>query len=122
MIAEAIEICRLPIHLRFIFCNLNDESIELLANSLVKNSSLIGFSALFNFTTTSPAKLSLENALIRTPAPLQIWKHAKLPDYIIVVRKKVKLRTFLCSLPFTGGPAKILPVEIIQKILVWIEG
>ena len=133
-IAGAMEICRLPIHVRFVLCNLNEASVRALTNSLLSNSSLIGITCLFHpcmvekysngywdHDATSSAARSLENAVIRTLAPLQIWDNENLLDHIILLREKLKLRTLLCSLPYTDGPAKYLPVEIIRKILLCIE-
>ena len=128
-----METCKLLIHVRFIFCNLNEASVRALANSLLSNSSLIGFTCLFHpcivekrsgdwsHAPTSSAARSLENAVIRTLAPLQIWNNENLLDHIILFREKLKLRTLLCSLRYTDGPAKYLPVEIIRKILLCIE-
>ena len=126
-----METCRLPIHVRFIFCNLSEASVRMLANSLLKNSSLIGFSCLFNpcmiteelsyaylyHSSTSSAAQCVRDAVIRTLAPLQIWDNKSLPQEIILFRERLKLRTLLCSLPFISGPIKYLPVEIIRKIL-----
>ena len=122
-----METCRLPIHVRFIFCNLNEASVRALANSLLANSSLIGFTCLFHpcmvevrpdrlwcNAPTSSAAQCVRDAVIRTLAPLQIWDNC---NDIILIQKKLKLRTLLCSLPFTNGPAKYLPVEIIRKII-----
>ena len=114
-----METCRLPIHVRFIFCNLSKASVTALANSLLTNTSLVGFTCLFQ--DTNDAAQSLENVVIKTLAPLQIWDNQELPDHIILLREKLKLRALLCSLPFTGGPAKYLPLEIIRKILFCIE-
>ena len=129
-----MESCRLPIHVRFIFCNLNEASVRSLANSLLANSSLIGFTCLFHrcmverhpdgwwhHSPTSVPARSLRNAVIRTLAPLQVWDNRKLPDNIILFREKLKLRTLLCLLQFTNGPAKCLPMEIIRKILLCID-
>ena len=130
MIAGAMETCRLPIHVRLIFCNLNEASVRSLANSLLANSSLIGFSCLlhpcmydeqYKYSPTSVAARSLENAVLRTLAPLQIWDNDELPDHIISFQEKLKLRSLLCSLPFTKGPAKCLPLEIIRAILMCIQ-
>ena len=52
---------------------------------------------------------------------MQIWNNENLLDHIILFREKLKLRTLLCSLPYTDGPAKYLPLEIIRKILLCIE-
>ena len=129
-----METCKLLIHVRFIFCNLNEASVRVLANSLLTNSSLIGFTCLFHpcmvekrsdqlwyHAPTCSAARSLENAVIRTLAPLQIWDNENLLDHIILLREKLKLRTLLCSLQYTDGPAKYLPMEIIRKILLCIE-
>ena len=123
-IAGAIETCRLPIHVRFIFCNLNEASVIVLANSLLTNSSLIGFTCLFHpclVNAPSVATQSLGNAVIRSLAPLEVLDNQALPDNIILFREKLKLRTLLSTLPFTDGPAKYLPLEIIRKILLCIE-
>ena len=114
-----METCTLPIHVRLIYCNLSEASVILLGNSLLTNSSLIGFTCLFQ--DTNDAEESLDNAVIKTLAPLQIWDNQELPDHIILLREKLKLRTLLSSLPFTNGPAKYLPLEIIRKILLCIE-
>ena len=114
-----METCTLPIHVRFIY-NLNEASVIALANSLLTNSSLIGFTH-FLYQRKNAAAQSFENAVIKTLAPLQIWDNQELPDHIILLRKKLKLRTLFCLLPFTGGPAKYLPLEIIRKILFRIE-
>ena len=42
-ISDAVATCRLPIHVRSVACNLNEASVRLLANSLLINSTLIGF-------------------------------------------------------------------------------
>ena len=132
-IAGAVESCRLPIHVRVIFCNLNETSVRALVNSLKANLFLIGFTCLFHpcmvekrinqswyHSPTSVAGRSLENAVIRTLAPLQIWDNEKLPNNIILLRETLKLRTLLCSLPYADVPAKCLPVEIIRKISLCI--
>ena len=126
-----METCRLPIHVRFVLCNLNEASVRALANSLLANSSLIGFTCLFHpcmveersdggwyHAPTSTAALCIQDAVIRTLAPLQIWDEY---NDIILIQEGMKLRTLLCSLPFTKGPAKCLPVEIIRKILELLE-
>ena len=126
-----METCRLPIHVRFILCNLNEASVRALANSLLANSSLIGFTCLFHpcmvekrsdggwyHSPTSTAAQCVRDAVIRTLAPLQIWDNC---IDIILIQEKLKLRTLLCSLPFTNGPAKYLPVEIIRKIIELLE-
>ena len=125
-----METCRLPIHVRFILCNLNEASVRALANSLLANSSLIGFTCLFHpcmveersdgwyHTPTSTAAQCVRDAVIRTLAPLQIWDNR---DDIILIQEKLKMRTLLCSLPLTKGPAKYLPVEIIRKIIELLE-
>ena len=131
MIAGAMETCRLPIHVRFIFCNLNEASVRVLANSLLVNSSLIGFTCLFHpcmvekrsdggwyHAPKSTAAQCVRDAVMRTLSPLQIWDNC---DDIILIQKKLKLRTLLCSLPFTNGPAKYLPVEIIRKLIELLE-
>ena len=126
-----METCRLPIHVRFILCNLNEASVRALANSLLANSSLIGFTCLFHScmvekrsdgnwyrAPTSTAAQCVRDAVIRTLAPLQIWDNC---NDIVLIQEKLKLRTLLCSLPFTNGPAKYLPVEIIRKIIELLE-
>ena len=114
-----METCTLPIHVRLIYCNLSKASVTVLANSLLTNTSLVGFTCLF--PDTNDAAQSLKNVVIKTLAPLQIWDNQELPDHIILLREKLKLRALLCSLPFTDGPAKYLPLEIIRKFLLCIE-
>ena len=126
-----MDTCRLPIHVRFILCDLNEASVRVLANSLLANSSLIGFTCLFHpsmveerfdggcyHAPKSTAAQCVRDAVMRTLSPLQIWDNC---DDIILIREKLKLRTLLCSLPFTNGPAKYLPVEIIRKIIELLE-
>ena len=126
-----METCRLPIHVRFFLCNLNEASVRALTNSLLANPSLIGFTCLFHpwmveersnggwyHTPTSTAAQCIRDAVIRTLSPLQIWDNR---DDIILIQEKLKMRILLCSLPLTKGPAKYLPVEIIRKIMVKLE-
>ena len=102
-----MEICRLPIHIRFIFCNLNEASVRALANSLLTNSSLIGFTCMFHpcmveersnggsyHAPTSSAAQCVRDAVIRTRAPLEIWNNWKLEDDVIAERQR-----FAISLP-----------------------
>ena len=96
-----MEICRLPIHIRFILCNLNEASVGALANSLLTNSSLIGFTCLFHpcmvkklfgiwyHAPTSSAAQCVRDAVIKTRAPLEIWNNIKLDD-VAVERSKFK--------------------------------
>ena len=101
MIAGAMETRRLPIHVRFIFCNLNEASVRVLANSLLDNSSLIGFTCLFHpcmveerskglfyHAPTSSAAQCVRAAVIRTRAPLEIWNNEKLKEDVVTERKK----------------------------------
>jgi len=98
-----MESCRLPIHVRFIFCNLNETSVRALANSLLTNSSLIGFTCLFHpcmvekrfngywyHAPTSSAAQCVRDAVIRTRAPLEIWNNYKLEDDVVAERQKFK--------------------------------
>ena len=71
--------------------------------------------------STLVAAQSLETAVIRTLAPLQISNNLKLSDKIILLREQLKVRTLLCALSFTDGPAKYLPLEIIRIILSCIK-
>ena len=102
-IAGAMETCRLPIHVRFIFCNLNEASVRALANSLLANSSLIGFTCLLHpcmvekhsdgywyHAPTSSAAQFVRDAVIRTRAPLEIWNNWKLDDDVVAERQKFK--------------------------------
>ena len=58
-----METCTLPIHFRLNYCNLSEASVIVLANSLLTNSSLIGFTCLFQ--DTNDAAQSLENVVIK---------------------------------------------------------
>ena len=95
-----METCRLPIHVRFILCNLNEASVKALANSLLANSSLIGFTCLFHpcmveknsdgwyHAPTSSAAQCVRDAVIRTRAPLEIWNNEQLKADVGTERKK----------------------------------
>ena len=98
-----METCRLPIHVRFIFCNLNEASVRALANSLLVNSSLIGFTCLFHpcmvekrsdgywyHAPATSAAQCVRDAVIRTRAPLEIWNNWKLGDDVVAERQKFK--------------------------------
>ena len=110
-IAGAMETCRLPIHVRFIFCNLNESSVRALANSLLANSSLIGFTCLFHpcmvekhsdgywyHAPTSSTAQCVRDVVVRTRAPLEIWNNLKLEDDVVAERQKFKL-TLTSSAP-----------------------
>ena len=111
-IASEMEKCLLPIHIRFSFCNLNDVSIALLARSLKRNTSLVGFSFL------PWHKDKFRDIIIKTLAPLQTWDNNSLSEDISKFRRNLKLRALLCALQSTKSPAKCLPREIIYKIIL----
>ena len=122
-IAEAMENCKLSIHVRFVFCNLSESSVILLANSLVKNSSLLGFTCLFNPCMVerssdyiswhhAPASLAAQcvrDAVIRTRAPLEIWNNWKLEDDIVAERQRAKNYAVAEAL----SPDKIKVAEVV---------
>ena len=98
-IAGAMETCRLPIHVRFFLCNLNEASVRALTNSLLANPSLIGFTCLFQpcmvenrsggywyHAATSSAALCVRDAVIKTRAPIKILNNEKLKDDVIAER------------------------------------
>ena len=105
-LAHAMETCKLSIHVRFIFCNLNEISVRKLADSLVKNSSFIGFTCLFHpcmvenrsdgcwyHSLISSAAQYVRAAVIKSHAPLQIWNNQKIVDDIFIERQRFTAST-----------------------------
>ena len=102
LITKAIEDSKVTAHLRFTYCNLNEESLNLLAVALEKNKSLSGFSCLYDPCTVvkcsadclmhedkmNPLMKRMEEAVIKTKAPLQIWNNRDLDTKIQTQRKR----------------------------------
>ena len=83
LLADALKDSKVAVHLRFVFCNLNASSVQLLARALELNSTLIGFTILWQgCCPMEPYHLlscktyeALFRARILTQAPLEIWNN-----------------------------------------------
>ncbi|KAH9255555.1 hypothetical protein BASA81_006385 [Batrachochytrium salamandrivorans] len=95
-IARALENCQVKgIHIRFFLCNLDQASVQLLANAVEKNTCIGGFACEqnpFNFpdgenydpSTDEPVK----RAIIASKAPITIWNRKKLPQNMVEARRQ----------------------------------
>jgi hypothetical protein len=85
-LAQALSTCSLPIHVRFIFCNLSKEGVLALHEALRKNTTLIGFT---EFGNVSKEWKSLLFSVIGSHAPLVIFNNNDIP-YDVKLLKEIK--------------------------------
>jgi len=85
------------LHLRFAYCNLSEKSIDLLAEAVERNTSLVGFSCFQNpcsytlcegmmYNPDAPCEQRIRRALVATRAPILIWNNNPLPQDLIQAR------------------------------------
>jgi len=88
-LSGAIRASRVPVHLRFAFCNFSERSVSILASALLENHSFTGFTCLGNLERSEEVQL-MKQAVVETTAPLQVWNNQKLTDEIMAARKERK--------------------------------
>jgi len=133
-IAAAIENCSVPgLHIRFAFCNLSEAAIFCLAEAVERNHLLKGFSCFQNpcnfpdgknYDPNTRAEQRVRQALIDSPAPLEIWNNKRLPDEIFCKREALKqeaqqqldiLAGELLKLSIPQGKAVTYAKELIKQ-------
>jgi hypothetical protein len=84
MLAPAIASSTCPLHIRFAFCNISSRDAMLaLQKAVEENTSLVGFSC---FGNPADSYKSMEESIVKSRAPLEIWNNGPLPDSLIAQR------------------------------------
>lgn len=106
-LAFALQNCQIVnVHIWFSLCNLSDDSVQLLANALQRNTTLGAFTCTenpLNFSNgrnyDSKTEEILRQAIINTKAPIKQWNCKPLPRDVIEARNLLVAAATLNSIP-----------------------
>ena len=122
-LAQALENCKLKgICIRFTHCNLDEASVQLLADALEKNTCIGGFTCEenpFNYPNGEDYDPSTDEpvrrAIIASRAPITVWNHEELPSDVVQCRALFVLLRGQQVKRLTN-PLQRLPVEMLRLV------